>query len=1201
MTRSLHCIHPLLVSLQILLCLARPFQARGAVGEDATATAIARLQVETQRALSEEPIRIDEWLTEPNAPSDSTHSAIASRVPAVCEPAFQVRVRGDTQEALQLAERLWLKDPTSGPAFECLLALPADQDSTSRLLLLSTPFQSAPKRLAGAGNTPDRIPPAYVAAAVFERINQLERALQKGKEALAQGCRFGGCYRLVARTFQRLNQREAGAAYFEALLKQYPSDPSRSALTQLSLLLLRQKADEPHLPLEELEALQAPMDPGLATEWLRDTLIEAYLQARMPDKALAQWHHRLYPYIKAEQWGAVSLYANQAYNQLYQSGAYSEARDINQVMLWSYLKLNVTTGQHSALMNLAACDRSLGRLIPALARYQLTETLTIKLHKTNSLPVIQRGIGHVFLAMGELPLAIRWYKKALETAQLLEFQHDEGLAEGDLGRAYQQLKQYKEAEAFLEKAIQHLLPTKDMRNLADNLHRLGQVMAETGRERQALILLQQSLSELKKRHLNYLIPVVQASISRAYFKLGDLEQARRYSLECLSGLQQGGYKGVEARARLEYAEVLMAQANAKSALQEARTALQQGEEVIAEQGSLSTSNALFSTSVQHFDLILHALLDKDLTLNEQQDRARVEESLQLGEKARVQSLRLRMRELRGNEAATASGPYAHEYAEALQHRSTLRMLLSLPGMTTLDQTELRDWLERTLEVVSASMPSKAVSSRYGSVQKSLTDLQQQTLTDSALQQLRRDAYQFWDDRLLLLSLLMSRQESASAGKVLEPVTLSTLQGSLPEDTLLLAYYAQGYHAFGWAITRHHARVFRLPDTEQLTVQVEALLQTLQNPRSPLQRVQTAGFSLFTSALSPVQDLLPAARRLLIIPDGPLARIPFEALSQSPWKAGQVPDYLGMRFPIEYLDVMPTAAQPDATPVQHTPSAGMLMISDPVYPLDRCGDTAEVMKPPTSGTALTESWHPTPDPDFELLEKRFSRLCNNQRETDGILQAWEHSGMSTGHDSTLAREESSEAHLAALPLQQFQYIHFNTHGIADPDRPDQSALILTPPQDLRAAEYSFKHGWNGFLEPREILQWKLNTTLVTLSACETGEGRSRQGEGIPSLAQAFLMAGSQRVMASLWAVNAASTAAYMTAFYQGLRQASIPDAMYHVRRLFLQNSVAEGFTAGNGSASNVQSTPQIKPWYSHPYFWAPFVLIRGGLHTTISSP
>jgi CHAT domain-containing protein len=107
------------------------------------------------------------------------------------------------------------------------------------------------------------------------------------------------------------------------------------------------------------------------------------------------------------------------------------------------------------------------------------------------------------------------------------------------------------------------------------------------------------------------------------------------------------------------------------------------------------------------------------------------------------------------------------------------------------------------------------------------------------------------------------------------------------------------------------------------------------------------------------------------------------------------------------------------------------------------------------------------------------------------------------------------------------IHLALHGYVDPEIPDRSALVFAPqPQSTD----------DGLLQIREIRNLHLNANLVTLSACNTGVGPVGE-EGVASIVNAFIEAGSQSVVSTLWELEDHATAHLMTTFYGhlGLRE------------------------------------------------------------------
>ncbi len=121
-------------------------------------------------------------------------------------------------------------------------------------------------------------------------------------------------------------------------------------------------------------------------------------------------------------------------------------------------------------------------------------------------------------------------------------------------------------------------------------------------------------------------------------------------------------------------------------------------------------------------------------------------------------------------------------------------------------------------------------------------------------------------------------------------------------------------------------------------------------------------------------------------------------------------------------------------------------------------------------------------------------------------------------TVITRSQASEQTLEELrkhdQLRNYRYLHFATHGLANPTHAFESFLVLA--QD-NLPEYHARPGekyFNGELSAREVMDgWKLDADLVTLSACESGLGKTGGGDGLLGFTQAFLLAGARNVCLS----------------------------------------------------------------------------------------
>ena len=163
------------------------------------------------------------------------------------------------------------------------------------------------------------------------------------------------------------------------------------------------------------------------------------------------------------------------------------------------------------------------------------------------------------------------------------------------------------------------------------------------------------------------------------------------------------------------------------------------------------------------------------------------------------------------------------------------------------------------------------------------------------------------------------------------------------------------------------------------------------------------------------------------------------------------------------------------------------------------------------------------------------------------------------------------------LRGYSVLHFAAHGVVDREDPRNTSLVLTTGQEQ-----------SGSVTLADVLELDLDANLVVLSACDTARGEVRQGEGVQSMAWAFLYAGARSVVASLWQVDDDRAAQTMQAFYQRLLVPGqpVPQALREAK-LEVRRSPT---TRGAGSVGAEGSQRGLPPEAGHPYYWAPFVQI-----------
>jgi len=168
--------------------------------------------------------------------------------------------------------------------------------------------------------------------------------------------------------------------------------------------------------------------------------------------------------------------------------------------------------------------------------------------------------------------------------------------------------------------------------------------------------------------------------------------------------------------------------------------------------------------------------------------------------------------------------------------------------------------------------------------------------------------------------------------------------------------------------------------------------------------------------------------------------------------------------------------------------------------------------------------------------------------------------------------------ALLALDAPALLHVATHGVFQDDQTDPPdgtrglhlARDATPPPRDPLVRSALLLAGEERATALEVAGMNLQgTELVVLSACDTGRGDVRLGQGVYGLRRAVLIAGAETLVISLWRVDDAVTRELMTGFYQNL-------------------------LAGRGRAEALRTAAQaVRAAHPHPYYWAPFVLVGAG--------
>ena len=395
-------------------------------------------------------------------------------------------------------------------------------------------------------------------------------------------------------------------------------------------------------------------------------------------------------------------------------------------------------------------------------------------------------------------------------------------------------------------------------------------------------------------------------------------------------------------------------------------------------------------------------------------------------------------------------------------------------------------------------------------------------------------------------LLLQRQEVEAAIRQHSPafaelafpgtVTADQVREALGANEVLVSYYLTHKHIFAFVLTNEREEMIELGETPGLrkliyefrSSFVEAAphaIGDLLKEKKLAQNFQQIAFQLHDILWRPLESTgLLGERDVQLISDGLVNYLPFELLiSDNFLKPYHEYDYLITRHSFSY--------HPSAT----------------IFVRGQSGE-----KRPS----------PKQFDFFGLGIEEFKRTNENQEVPDlrySIPEIEEISKTFGQSHKILTGLAASEFLVKREALKKYKYLHFSTHGVFDPVKPDFSRIILHPGQNE-----------DGNLHVFEMYDLDIDAELVVLSACDSGRGQLQRGEGIRGFARALLHAGASSLILSTWQVEEESTKELFVSYYHALAS----DSRDKCNPLW--QSKMDLMRAGGT--------------YSNPYFWAPFVFI-----------
>ncbi|HET9712338.1 MAG TPA: CHAT domain-containing protein [Pyrinomonadaceae bacterium] len=807
---------------------------------------------------------------------------------------------------------------------------------------------------------------------------------------------------------------------------------------------------------------------------------------------------------------------------IYQStSAFEKAFEVCKQAISTARDTNSRSNEANAIQNLGSTYYRTGDYQKAIDLYVESKEIFKEMGNRRGEAAALTNIGRLYMILGDLEKPIDPWNQALVLWRAIGDLNREVIVLNNLAANYHQRSDYRKA---LEMHLQ-ILPLRERLNEDEGkgitLENMAQCYDHLGEKQKALDYHEQAITLLRQAEPGLLAGALK-STGKTYRDLGNHQKGLELLNEALKIFRQVGDRYNEGVTLAETAYLERARGN----LFEAKKLIGQGLAVLESVRSSVKSEQMrasfLATAKNYYEF------ETDLLMRLHQQRP-----------------------------ADGFDTAAFASSEKGRARSLLEML-------TESRTEIREGVDSSLlareQALRDSIAEKAERQvRLLSGQHTNEEAEKVSKEIDAL----TTEYEQVQARI--------RETSPRYAALTQPLPLSLkdIQTKvLDSETLLLEYALGEERSFLWAITKDSITTFELPkrqDVEAAARKVYELVternrvvkdETLAQRRLRVARsddeYQRAAVVLSNMLLQPAATQL-KGKRLLFVSDGVLQYVPFASLPVP--TAGPPSSYRPLILDHEIINLPSAsvmAALREETAGRKRAPKALAVLADPVFQSDdpRIGQAGS--EKASSADASTEAYRSAKESGLDS----FVRLRFTREEANEITRL-------VSSDKRLEALDfaASRANATSAALDQYQIVHFATHGLINNRHPELSGIVLSLVDEKGQAQ-------NGFLRLYEIYNLKLGADLVVLSACQTAVGQEIRGEGLLGLTRGFMYAGAPRVVATLWQVDDRATSELMKRFYQKM--------------------LGEGLRPAAALKAAQVSMQTDKRWAS-PHYWAAFTL------------
>jgi len=843
----------------------------------------------------------------------------------------------------------------------------------------------------------------------------------------------------------------------------------------------------------------------------------------------------------------------------HEMGAYKQALSHYQKAYQINKSMNNTRSIGKNLANIANVRIKFGDYHEALTIYQESIELRRQINDRKGEAIDLGNMGIIYESLGDYDRASSHYHKALAIEREIGYREGEAYQLGRLAELFSLRGEYAKAIQIYNEALEIHRDLGHVHGEATWLEALGGIYLAVGDYQRALENLQQVLELHKSIGNRSGEATTYTKIGRVYAGMEDYEQAGNNYEQSRQMHRELGEKRGECLNNIYLASL----ANVKGDTYVALEYLKNGEKIADEMG----------------EKMLQVLVQQQLGdfYRSQGDvknaRSAYEKGISISEGLENPELKWqlfygmgKLWELQGDDgrayyayqAAVTSIEDIRDRAEIEElragifhnrfeaYRSIITVLIRMGRIDEAFQYIERSRARNLLDLLgNAKIPINEIQSREqiekeqalrAKIKTLVTQISEETkrnkkgIRDAAIEDYQSELQ---ETRIaykhLLIDLKLQNLEYASLVSI-EPISTSTIQKMLEEKCALLEYLVNEKSIIIFVVTREALKVVTVPEVEaSIRGRIMLFQGTAVEDISPEKLLEQHW-------VPPMQDLYailikPVENRGYLTDKKHLIIIPHGLLHYLPFQAL----------------IVGNESQTDKSTKPH------FLIED--YSITYA-PSASVLHFCKQKSSITEN-------NLLLLAPRINLLPMSEHEVKQIAATY-------GEGAEYYLKEEATESLVKEQGQNFKQLHFATTAVFNKNNPLFSRL-----------ELAVNEQDDGNLEVHEIFGLELNASMVTISACQTALGSGYtvslpEGDDLISLSRAFLYAGSPSVVASLWEITDPSAALFMTRFYTYLKTMNKAEALTQTQRDMI---------AGNVSLKKRENTD-----VSHPYHWAPFVLV-----------